>query len=102
MKILQYILLRFLFFTIPITSFYYGAYYTLPKYIQEDGFCFMSEIDRFFELSLIFSVIFLTFLCWEIYKFNNRKEINLKNTALVFSIFITIIVLVLVYLNLSF
>lgn len=99
MKLLQYITVRILLFAIPITSFYYGAYYTLPKYIQEDGFCFMSEIDRFFELSLIFSIIFLAFLYWEIHKFNTRKEINLRNNALVFSIFIAIIVFLLVYLN---
>ncbi len=98
-KIIQYILFRTLFFAIPIITFYFGAFYTLPKYIQEDGFCFMSEIDRFFELSLIFSIIFLAFLYWEIHKFNTRKQINLRNTALIFAVFMTIIVFLLVYLN---
>jgi hypothetical protein len=101
-KIIKYILLRILFFTVPILIFYFGAYYTLPKHIQEDGFCFMAEIDRFLEVSLIFSIIFLIYLCFEAFKFNNRKQVNLRNVALILSMFVISVVVFLIYSNFKY
>lgn len=95
----KYILIRMLTFVIPLIIIYYGAYYTLPTYIQEDRFSFVGELDRIAELSLIFSIIFLCFLLAEINKFNNRKQTNLRNVAMIFSLFMTIVVIALFYLN---
>jgi hypothetical protein len=99
MKTHKYILSRILTLVIAIIIIYNGAYYTLPKYLQEDRFSFVSELDRIFELSLIFSIIFLLFLLVEIYIFNKREQTNLRSVAMIFSFFTTIVVIALFYIN---
>ncbi len=60
---------------------YYGAYYTLPKYIREDGFGFIVEIDRFFTLSSAFSLLFLIYLLIEIKNFMENLRSALDYSA---------------------
>jgi hypothetical protein len=99
MKTHKYILIRILTLVIALIIIYNGAYYTLPNYLQEDRFSFISELDRIFELSLIFSIIFLLFLLAEIYIFSKRQQTNLRNVAMIFSLFTTIVVIALFYIN---
>ena len=89
-------------FIIPFIIIYNGAYYTLTEHLQEDRFSFVSELDRFLELSLIFSIIFLLFLLFEIFIFNKRQQSNLRNAAIIFCSFVTLSVISLIYANLIF
>lgn len=99
MSIHKFILIRIAIVLIAFLIIYNGAYYTLSEYLQEDRFSFVAEIDRIFELSLIFSIVFLLFLFAEIYLFNKRQQYNLRNAALIFSGFITLLVIALFYAN---
>lgn len=99
MKTHKFILIRIAIVLGALLIIYNGAYYTLPEYIQQDGFSFIAEIDRIFELSLIFSIVFLLFLLVEIYMFKKRQQTNLRNAAMILSLFITILVIALVYAN---
>ena len=86
-------------FIIPLIIIYVGTKYTLSEYLLEDQFSFVSELNRFFELSLIFSIVFLVFLLFEIYIFNQRQHTYLRNLAIIFSIFTSIVVIALFYAN---
>ncbi|WP_017496458.1 hypothetical protein [Flavobacterium sp. WG21] len=99
MKTHKFILIRIAIVLGALLIIYNGAYYTLPEYIQQDSFSFIAEIDRIFELSLIFSIVFLLFLLVEIYIFKKRQQTNLRNAAMILSLFITILVIALVYAN---
>ncbi|BFM45343.1 hypothetical protein CFS9_39840 [Flavobacterium sp. CFS9] len=99
MKTHKFILIRIATLLVALLIIYNGAYYTLPEYIQEDSFSFIAEIDRIFELSLIFLVLFLLFLLIEIYLFNKRKQANLRSAAMIFSLFVFILVITLFYAN---
>ena len=99
MRIYKFILIRIAIVLIVLLIIYSGAYYILPEYLQEDRFSFVAEIDRILELSLIFSSVFLLFLLAEIYQFNKRQQYNLRNAAMIFSLFITILVIALFYAN---
>jgi hypothetical protein len=99
MKIRKFILIRIAIVLIALIIIYNGAYYTLSEYLQQDRFSFVAELDRIFELSLIFLIIFLLFLLAEIYLFNKRQQTNLRNTAMIFSLFVAILVLALLYAN---
>jgi hypothetical protein len=99
MKTHKFIFIRIAIVLVALLIIYNGAYYTLPEYIQQDSFSFIAEIDRVFELSLIFSILFLLFLLAEIYLFNNRQQTNLRNAAMFLSLFITILVIALFYAN---
>jgi hypothetical protein len=99
MKIYKFILIRITILLIALIIIYNGAYYTLSEYSQEDKFSFVAELDRIFELSFIFSIIFLFFLLAEIYIFNRRQQTNLRNAAMIFSLFTTILVIALFYAN---
>ncbi len=102
MKIHKYILIRITVLLIALIIIYNGAYYTLSEHIQEWRFSFVAELDRIFELSLIFLIMFLLFLLVEIYIFNRRQQTNLRNTAIFFCSFVTILVITLIYINLFF
>jgi len=99
MKIRKYILIRITVLLIAFIIIYNVAYYTLSEYLQEDRFSFVSELDRIFELSLIFSVVFLLFLLIEAYIFHRRQQNNLRNAAMILSLFTTCVVSVLLYAN---
>jgi len=99
MKIRKYILIRITVLLIAFIIIYNVAYYTLSEYLQEDRFSFVSELDRIFELSLIFSVVFLLFLLIEVYIFHRRQQNNLRNAAMVLSLFTIFVVSVLLYAN---
>ncbi|WP_264530286.1 hypothetical protein [Flavobacterium sp. N502540] len=99
MKTHKFILIRIAIVVGALLIIYNGAYYTLPEYIQQDSFSFIAEIDRIFELSLIFSIVFLLFLLVEIYIFKKQQQTNLRNAAMILSLFITILVIALVYAN---
>lgn len=95
MKVIIYLGKRLAILTIGIILLYYGAYYTLPKNIQEDGFGFIAEIDRIFTLSSAFSLLFLIYLFIEIKKFKKNKNVKLENAAIFLSIFTLIITTIL-------
>ncbi len=99
MSIHKFILIRIAIVLIAFLIIYNGAYYTLSESLQEDRFSFVAEIDRIFELSLIFSIVFLLFLFAEIYLFNKRQQYKLRKAALIFSGFITLLVIALFYIN---
>ncbi len=82
---------------IGLLMIYNGTHYTLPEYLKEDSFSFIAEIDRILELSLIFSVLFLLFLLAEIYILNKRKQTDLRNSAIILSLSIAILVIALFY-----
>jgi len=102
MKVIIYLGTRLTIFTIGIILLYYGAYYTLPKYIREDGFGFIVEIDRFFTLSSAFSLLFLIYLLIEIKKFKKFRDIKLKNAAIGLSVFTFIITTILFVFDLIY
>jgi hypothetical protein len=99
MKIYKFILVRVAVLLIALLIIYNGAYYTLSEYLQKDRFSFVAEVDRIFELSLIFSIVFLLFLSAEIYLFNKRKQTDLRNAAIIFSLFIAILIIALFCAN---
>jgi hypothetical protein len=99
MKIRKFILIRITILLIAFIVIYNGAYYTLSEYLQQDRFSFVAEVDRIFELSLMFSILFLLFLLLESYVFNKRQQTNLRNAAMIFSLFIIILVIALCYAN---
>jgi membrane-bound ClpP family serine protease len=87
MKIITYLTKRLIIFVLGIICFWFGAYYTLPRYIREDGFGFMAELDRFFTLSFAFSILFMIYTFNEIYKFKKIGKTKSTNTAICLSIF---------------
>lgn len=99
MKIRKYILIRVTILLTALIIIYNVAYYTLSEYLQEDRFSFVSELDRSFELSLIFSIVFLLFLLIEVYIFHIQQQNNLRNAAMILSLFTTFAVSVLLYAN---
>ena len=64
----------------------------MPSNIQEHRFGFVTEVSRIFKVSLLFSFFFLLVLVIEIYKYNRRKEIKLRKTAVIVSVFVTLLV----------
>lgn len=102
MKISKYLLIRIITLIIGFIVIWNIAYYTLPKYIQEDDFVIVAELDRIFSLNLYFSIIFLIFILIEIYLFNKRKQTKLKNQATILSIFLTVLIVVLIYFYKSY
>ncbi|ENA1795661.1 hypothetical protein ABF176_002508 [Flavobacterium psychrophilum] len=87
MKTITYLTTRLVIFTLGIICFWYGAYYTLPRNIREDGFGFVAELDRFFTLSFVFSILFLIYTFFEIQKLEKIGNTKSINSAIYLSIF---------------
>ncbi len=102
MKVINYILIRILVMVGSLVLIWNGTYYTLSTTIQEHRFGFITEVSRIFRFSLFFSLLLLLFLIKEIYTFNKRGEIKLKKAALFMSLFVTLVVIVLIFLNFQY
>lgn len=98
MKISRYLSIRILMLIIGFISIWNFSYFTLPKYIREDGYGFVAELDRIFSINLIFVILFLLFTLIEVYKFNKRNQNELRKESLFFSVFLSIIVVLSIYL----
>ena len=98
MKAVKYIGIRSLIFLIIFILIYNGAYYTIPKYIREDGYGFVALLDRILYLNFIFSILFFIFLLTEIHIFKKRQEIKLQKVAIIYSVFVGLLVIILIFL----
>lgn len=98
MKISRYLSSRILILIIGFISIWNLTYFTLPKYIREDDFGFVAELDRIFRINLIFVILFLLFTLIEIYKFNKRNQNELRKESLFLSAFLLFIFALSIYL----
>ena len=73
----------------------YGTYYTLPRYIREDGYGGFAVIDRFFTLSFIFSISFLIYTFSEINKKSKIRDMQLRKVAICLSFFVLVVTIIL-------
>ena len=98
MKISRYLSIRISILIVGFLLIWNLSYYTLPRYIREDGFGFVAELDRIFSFNLYFSILFFLFSSTEVYKFNKQNQTLLQKEAIVLSVFSLIIIIISIYL----
>ena len=87
MKIATYVGTRLTVYLSVIILLWYGAHFTLSQYIREGDFGFVAELDRFFSLSFVFSLLFLIYTLSDIQKFQRNRNVRFRNIAICLSVF---------------
>ncbi|MEO5911103.1 MAG: hypothetical protein ABIP95_09465 [Pelobium sp.] len=84
MKIFKYLIIRIIILVVMIGIFWNVAHYLVPDEMLNSKFGFLAEGEMFTRLSLVFVILFISFLIYEIYKFHTKKQVKLRNTGIIF------------------
>ncbi|TDG36419.1 hypothetical protein EZJ43_07830 [Pedobacter changchengzhani] len=84
MNIFKYLIIRIIILVVVIILFWNGAHYLVPDELLNAKFGFLAEGEMFIKLSLVFVILFMSFLIYEINKFHKNNEVKLRNTAIIF------------------
>ena len=84
MNIFKYLIIRIIILVVVIGIFWNGAHYLVPDELLNAKFGFLDEGVMFIRLSLVFVLLFMSFLIYEVNKFHKKKQVKLRNTAIIF------------------
>ncbi|WP_026976827.1 hypothetical protein [Flavobacterium tegetincola] len=84
MNIFKYLIIKIIILVVVIVLFWNGAHYLVPDEVLNTKFGFLDEGAMFIRLSVVFVVLFMAFLIYEINKFHKTSQLKLRNTAIIF------------------
>ena len=97
LKMKKYLAIRIIILGAASLIIWNVAWYFLPKYLQEDQFSGFAELELIFRVSLVFVILFLAFTLFEIYKFQKVRNVVLRNSAIIFGVFIMILFIAIIF-----
>lgn len=84
MNIFKYLIIRIVILVVTLQIFWNVAHYLVPDEVLNSKFGFLDEGVMFIRLSLVFVILFMSFLIYEINQFHKKKQVKLRNTGIIF------------------